>query len=169
MSSVNQIDLGITREYQRVVLLATLLHEHQADNKEEGMYSVHLLVRAFARVLGDPFVVCDGEVINLSRGESYEHGTSIDIRFATTREVVGGRACIIPHSWLLIPDSNVIIDVLPPGADSRDVIPVKYMPNPYRPAYTKKAFKESSVPHHSDVIDLSKLLRDLEKKGLPMY
>lgn len=170
---LDRITSKIMLQYQEVVLLASLLNQHREEHDvcEEVLVPQeqypHLLVEAFACVLGSSFECCQGEVLSISRNISCQQGVLADIRFKATQEVAGVRTWATEHSWLRIPEFDIWIDVVPPGSDVLWLSPVRYLPNIFRPAYTRGVLSKHSKPRIHDVRDMVKLLVTLQKERGP--
>ncbi len=169
---LDRINDEITLRHQEVILLACLLNEHRMNHEVSPELLVppeqftHLVVRAFAHVLGKSFEAHQGEVLSLSQDSACTQGFLADLRFRATKEIVSVRTWNTPHSWLCIPAFDIWVDVLPPGSEPRWLSPVKYLPSQFRPPYTKKTLPETSRPRFSDIRALACLLEKLvQEKG----
>jgi hypothetical protein len=160
--------------YQEVVLLAALFNQAREEGDVDEAFmtpSPHLLVKAFANVLDNGFVPCEGELISLSRDISIHRGVVAQLRFDATKDIVNVRTWVTDHAWLCLPEFDIWIDVLPPGSDPRWLSPVKYLPGPHRPAYraTGVFIDTTKKPKQSEVTALSKFLQKLWKERVPEF
>ncbi|MFA5132405.1 MAG: hypothetical protein WC444_03725 [Candidatus Paceibacterota bacterium] len=163
-------DAATMLSFQKVILIAGVFNDARISGAVEEEFMIpsqRLLVRAFAEVLGEEFVLCEGEILNITQDTNFPHGASAQIRFDSTRKVVNVKTSRYEHSWLCLLKFDVWIDVTPPGSDPRWLSPVKYSPGGARPAYRKlDKNNEATKPKQSDVRRLSQILDHLWQEAI---
>ncbi len=155
--------------YQEVVLLVSLYNDdHQKNGPckqllgiEEDM-SRHLLVKSFALVLGSSFEAHCGKVlqasVDLTRSDWVKTVVSYVMNDKHPQKVLTKED---EHSWLCIKDSNVWVDILPQGSGMSWLTPVKYLPGPRRPGYSRGLIDKKNTPSMQQFLEFSKYLEAL--------
>lgn len=163
---LKEVDAIATQLYKEVVVLASLFNEARERKEIDPSLmfpTSRLIVAVFARVLGPAFAAREGTVINLTRNSTCQYGSSAEVNF-DSKTIARVRTWEVEHAWLCInTKSNILIDVLPPGADPQYLSPIKYLPNICRPWYEEK--KLISKVNIADVNELSSFLDSLLRQN----
>jgi hypothetical protein len=175
---------AVARERDRVLNLAVAFNLACREGRIPLKYQtpdIHLITTAFAEVLGRPFQLAHGTVLNVHRkkkvtfpgtliGKLYwkkESFESSDSGFGNS-DNAELRINEIYHSWLCIygPDGNRLEDdywihLRPRGAIPDLLSPSTFCSHPARPAYEEAPLPTSLVPHRGSLEELVGILKSL--------
>ncbi len=178
---------AIAKQRDRVLDLAAAFNQACREDRISLKYQtpdIHLITTAFAEVLGRPFHLAHGTVLNVHRKKKVTFpGTLIGKLFFKSPPLDGSdsgfgnsdnaelRINEVYHSWLCVygPDGNRLEDdywihLRPRGAIPDLLSPSTFRHHPARPAYEEATLPMPLVPHQGSLEELGGILKSLIPK-----
>ncbi len=174
-SVLELVDINAENCFREVEMLSILFIDDILKNGKhplladltEDVYR-YVVVKAFALTLGEGYEALSGTTIHVTRDLSRRgwtqsilslvHGSGLPMRVLSRRDL---------HSWLLVPDVDLWVDIFPPGSDVRFTTPVKYPTGPRRPGYEVTVDVPKEFPGIELILEVSKYLTKLSKENDP--
>lgn len=138
---------GGTAAWRNIIILMDVLYkEHELNPLPAADVSVHTLAEVMEIIFRHKVIAQHGYVEHLRARDSTERfelagtvkakGHQVKIFFNEEKITERlGYFKIFAHSWLLHPESGVIIDVIHPGGEFGVDFPTRYVPHEHRPPY----------------------------------